>query len=370
MIRLPTATNINGDTMKRRKILILGASYGSLLGIKLAAAGHDVTLICLPNEVEAINASGTIVRMPVKGQNGLVEINSRDLAGSLGAAGPAEVVPSDFDIVALAMQEPQYRVPAIKALMSEIGKARVPVMSIMNMPPLTFLKRIPGVDDAKLRHCYADPNVWDLLDPQQITLCSPDPQAFRPPTEPINVLQVRLPTNFKAACFTWPADNALLDELADGISAYRHRVGTDVIDLPVKLRVHDSIFVPLAKWSMLLAGNYRCVEPDRVVSIRTAVHTDLAQSRRIYEDVQQVCISLGAAPDDLVPFDKYAAAAEMLESPSSVARALAAGATAVERVDLLVQALAEHVGRPSADISRTVANVDGWIARNRTAAAG
>lgn len=31
-----------------RNILILGASYGSLLGTKLLLAGHDVTLVCLP----------------------------------------------------------------------------------------------------------------------------------------------------------------------------------------------------------------------------------------------------------------------------------------------------------------------------------
>ena len=29
-------------------ILIMGASYGSLLGTKLAFAGHNVNLICLP----------------------------------------------------------------------------------------------------------------------------------------------------------------------------------------------------------------------------------------------------------------------------------------------------------------------------------
>ena len=30
------------------KVLILGASYGSFLGTKLAMAGHDVKLVCLP----------------------------------------------------------------------------------------------------------------------------------------------------------------------------------------------------------------------------------------------------------------------------------------------------------------------------------
>ena len=62
--------------MAAKRILILGASYGSLLGVRIAMAGHDVTLVCLPAEAELINAAGAIVRMPVKGREGLVEINS------------------------------------------------------------------------------------------------------------------------------------------------------------------------------------------------------------------------------------------------------------------------------------------------------
>ena len=59
------------------KILILGASYGSLLGAKLLLAGHTVKLVCLPAEAELINAEGIRVRMPVKGREGLVELDSR-----------------------------------------------------------------------------------------------------------------------------------------------------------------------------------------------------------------------------------------------------------------------------------------------------
>ena len=50
--------------------------------------------------------------------------------------------------------------------------------------------------------------------------------------------------------------------------------------------------------------------------------------------------SCGAAADDLVPFEKYARAAEGLARPSSAARALFAGAKNIERVDRLVQAVA------------------------------
>ena len=77
--------------MKARKVLILGASYGSLLGVKLALAGHAVKLVCLPQEAALINAEGAIVRMPVKGREGLVEVRSRELPGSITAEGPAAV---------------------------------------------------------------------------------------------------------------------------------------------------------------------------------------------------------------------------------------------------------------------------------------
>src|SRR5215468_3844383 len=231
------------------KILGLGASYGSLLASKLLMAGHSMKLVCLPAEAELINKEGFRVRMPVKGREGLVEIDSRKLPGSLAAGGPGGINPAEYDLVALAMQEPQYRSPGVRELMEAVAKARVPCMSIMNMPPLTYLKRIPGVDAAACRDAYTDPTVWDAFDPKLMTLCSPDPQAFRPPEEKVNVLQVRLPTNFKSARFDSDAHTAILRHLEADIEASRF----NGIELPVKLKVHDSIFVPLAKWAMLIA---------------------------------------------------------------------------------------------------------------------
>ena len=108
--------------MPQRRILILGASYGSLLGVKLAAAGHAVTLVCLPAEATLINERGAIVRLPVKGRDGLVEVNSRALPGTLRAAGPGEVDPRAFDLVALAMQEPQYRSPGVRELLEAVAR--------------------------------------------------------------------------------------------------------------------------------------------------------------------------------------------------------------------------------------------------------
>jgi hypothetical protein len=356
---------------RKYSTLILGASYGSLLGTKLALGGHATTLVCLPNEVALINAEGARVRMPIKGRDGLIEIDSRTLPGKLSAAGPADVDPARFDLIALAMQEPQYRSAGVRELMDRIAAARVPCMSIMNMPPLPYLKRIPGLDTSKLRHCFADATVWDRFDPALMTLCSPDPQAFRPPEEKINVLQVRLPTNFKAARFESEAHNTILRTMQDDIEAARV-AGADgkAIEVPVKLKVHSSIFVPLAKWAMLLAGNYRCVQKDAMRPIKEAVHSDLAASRRVYDWVVKLCVSLGASAQDMVPFDKYAAAALSLGSPSSAARALAAGAPNIERVDLLVKSIAAMKGQSLPEVDETVALVESWLEKNRRKSAG
>ena len=350
---------------KKYNILLMGASYGSLLATKLILAGHNAKLICLPAEAALINAEGTLVRMPVKGRGGLFEIRSTDLPGDLSAGSPESINAADYDLAVLAMQEPQYRSPGVRAVLEGLSAAKVPMMSIMNMPPLTYLKRIKGLDTSAYRDAYADATVWDNLDPDLMTLCSPDPQAFRPPDEPVNVLQVRLPTNFKSARFVSDEHTAMLRQIAADIEGARYDVGDGPAELPVKLRVHESIFVPMAKWCMLLAGNYRCVQAEDMRTIKDAVHTDLVETRSVYEWVSALCVSLGAAQSDMVPFEKYANAAQSLVSPSSAARALAAGAPNIERVDRLVQSIALGRGKQNAAVDSTVAMVDDWIERNR-----
>jgi hypothetical protein len=351
------------------EILILGASYGSLLASKLMFAGHNVTLVCLPAEADLINAEGFRVRMPVRGRADPVEIDSRKLPGRVSATGPAAVDPAKFDLIGLAMQEPQYRSPGVRELLDAVAKSRVPAMSIMNMPPLAYMKRVPGLDAEALRPAYTDASVWDSFDPATITLCSPDPQAVRPPEEKVNVLQVTLPTNFKVARFDDEASTAMLRQLERDIDAVRYDAPEGPIELPVKLRVHDSVFVPLAKWAMLLAGNYRCITETGMRTAQEAVHSDIEESRSVYEFVVDVCVALGAARADLVPFEKYAAAAQSLTRPASAARALTNGVPNIERADKLVQLIARQKGMSHPVVDGIVARVDRRLEANRRKAA-
>jgi hypothetical protein len=351
------------------KIMIMGASYGSLLASKLMFGGHKLHLICLPAEADLINAEGFRVRLPVRGRKEPVVLDSRKLPGTVTAGPATGVDPKAYDLVGLAMQEPQYRSPGVRELLDAVARSRVPCMSIMNMPPLPYVKRIPGLDYDALKPAYTDPSVWDSFDPNWITLNSPDPQAIRPPDEKVNVLQVTLPTNFKVARFPDEKATSMLRQLQDEIEAIRFDTPEGKTELPVKLKVYDSIFVPLAKWSMLLAGNYRCVTKDGMRTAQEAVHSDLATSRSVYNFVFDLCVKLGANPDDLVPFEKYAAAAQSLTRPASAARALQNGAPNIERADKLVQLIAKQKGLSHPVIDATVALVDSRLDANRKKAA-
>jgi hypothetical protein len=286
--------------MSKYRILILGASYGSLLASKILLGGHSVKLICLPEEADLINSEGFRVRLPIRGRSEPVELDSRRLPGTVSASGANEVDPREYDLIGLAMQEPQYGSRGVRELLSSIANSRIPCMSIMNMPPLAYMRRISALDSDTLKSAYTTPEVWEHFDTGAITLCSPDPQAIRPPGERLNVLQVTLPTNFKVARFDDARGNRILRRLEKQIDAARWDGPEGKMELPVKLRFYDSVFVPLAKWAMLMAGNYRCITEGGVRTAQEAVHLDLAASRSIYDFVVEVCVRIGASGGEMV----------------------------------------------------------------------
>lgn len=268
------------------------------------------------------------------------------------------------------MQEPHYQLPEIKKLLSRIGQAKIPCMSIINMPPPPFLKRIRSVDLSQVKNCYGDMSVWEHISEDLITNCSPDPQAFRPDCELPNILQVRLPTNFKCASFSNSAANEKLRLIERDIDATKIILPDgSYSDVPVKLRVSESMFTPLAKWPMLIAGNYRCILDARVQSIRDAVHHDLKTSEETYSWVCNLCRHLGSTDQDLVPFEKYANAALSLTTPSSPAQALAKGTPKIERADKLIQKIGANEGLIHPLVEIVVKRVDLWLERNQNVSA-
>ena len=159
------------------------------------------------------------------------------------------------------------------------------------------------------------------------------------------MLMVTLPTNFKVARFDDDKSTAILRQLEKDVDAARFDTPEGKIELPVKLqgaRLRSSCRSPSG----------RCCSPaTTAASPRTACARrrrrctrDIETSRSVYNFVNDLCVKLGAKPEDLVPFEKYAAAAQSLVRPASAARALNNGVPNIERADKLVQLIARQKG--------------------------
>lgn len=347
-------------------IQVLGASYGSLLASRLLLAGHRVSLVCTQIEADLINSEGFRVRIPTTNGSGPVELFSKDLPGKLVAITPENADPALYDLVVLAMQEPQYGAPELRTLLEGIAIARVPCLSIMNMPPLPFLARFSKLNVAECVRSYTDSTVWAPFDAALVTHCSADPQAVRAANGALNELDVRLATNFRAAPFEQPSHNAILKEVAESVELSKVVHHGLEIQPPVKLRVHASHYVGLSKLPMLITGNYRCFSGTGIRSIQEAVHDDVELSREVYESVCEALIRLGNPVETLVPFDKYAAAAESLTEPSSAAKAVNRGSSSIERVDRLVYIIAQQQSVRLKLLEEIVSCVDCRLEANQT----
>ena len=344
------------------RILVFGASYGLLPAVKLALAGHQVTMIGREFEKHGFIAKGISVLIPLRHAAGevrlSVKVSSTPQPGQIQVCVPAEICCETFDFVLLAMQEPQYCDPQVASLMHRVALAGLPCLSLMNWPPPPFLTRLGVPIDATYEGACSCIDVWRKFEPALFSLTSPDPQAIRPDPMHPGLLQVTLASNLKAAPFDDLAAQELLKSFAKDFSSLKPRT-------PVHLLAHSSVFIPLAKWPMLLTGNYRCFSESGVRTISETVTSDLEQSAMIYDAVQVLLTRIGMPRKYHVAFDDYCKAARLLLRPSSVARSIGAGAKQIERTDRMVLNLLRIYGLPEEPIGAIVARIDARLSTNK-----
>jgi hypothetical protein len=361
---------VTGDPIS---VLVLGASYGLAVGVRAAIAGHHVDFVCRPDELESIREGRFQVSVAARDADVTLELGVGDCQKAPGALGPSEVIADRYQIAILAMQEPQYTDPELATLIQRLAACRIPCVSVMNMPLPIYISQSLGVPiSAELAGVWQDPELWGAFDPTRFTAASPDPQAIRRPHEHLLAVDVTLPTNLKVAPFSDPAGQAILQRLAqemDGATVVR-----DANRLTPRLRLiaHESTYVPMAKWPMLLTGNFRCLREGAPVSIAEAVLEDIDSSKSVYTWVDELCRELIPAAQragdvPFVSFERYCAAAGSLVYPSSLARGLASGATRVERVDRLIQLLGRAAGKRHHMVDDIVQEVDRRLAKNLAA---
>lgn len=352
--------------MEPLRVLVLGAAYGLLPAVRISLAGHCVSVMCRATEQDSLARHGaTVTFMRRDGRPGQVLTvraghGPSTAPGMIGLVG-SDIDPSGFDMIFSALGEPHLAAADIAALFSHIAAARRPLVALANLLPLPFLARLAHLNLASLRSAYQGAAVWDVMDPALVTAASPDAQAVRTDPTRTDQLTVTLGSNFKIAPFAAAEPQAVLERIAADVGAFR----SNGVPPPARLIAHASLHVPLAKWPMLITGNCRSVTdsgPPR--SIAEAVAADPEESRRLYADVTDVALRLGAADSDLVPFAAYAAAARSLSRPSSLARALAEGATQVERIDLMVAHAAAEVGFRSPVLEGVVERIEQNLALN------
>lgn len=352
-------------------ILVLGASYGLTLGIRSALVGHRVDFVCLPEEAKLINAGQFSLCVAARNADTMLELGVADCTHPPCATGPEEVSVDTYDFAVLAMQEPQYSAPALTDLVTRLQESRIPCISIMNMPLPNYLAASLGITlSDELLGIYHNPALWTGFDPALFTAASPDPQVIRTPTEDWLQLDVTLPSNLKIAPFrNQPAQN-ILQRLAGDLDVTMVERDGNKIFPRLRLIAHPSNYVPLAKWPMLLTGNFRCFREGPPVSIAQAVLEDVETSSSIYAWVSALCTDLIGSEvalheNTFVPFERYCEAAVALSYPSSIARGIANGATRVERVDKLIQLLGRTRGENHPAVDAIVKDVDRRLAHNQ-----
>lgn len=341
-------------------ILILGASYGLLPGVKLALAGHRVTFVGQAEEIRRMQSAPLSVTIPLRKSGAVAQLVCDNASFTV----PELADPAAADFIILAMQEPQFANPQVADLARRVGASGKPCLSIMNLPPPPFLARL-DISPAALKGVYSAMDVWESFDPQRISNASPDPQALRMDADRPGALTVTLASNFKAAPFAHGEDQRLLEQLARDMSRLKIDVDGSMVAPPVRLLAHSSPFIPLAKWPMLIAGNCRCVQADGICTIAEAVLADSGASKAIYDQVCDLVLALGAEATMIVPFSAYAAAAQQLVRPSSAARALENGAVNIERIDRLVLQLMEDMAMETQAILPIVDCIENRLAANR-----
>ena len=331
-------------------ILIFGASYGMLLGAKFLKSGHDVHFIATKNEIDIINSEGFSVSIIKRPTNENIIIASKELDGKLTSSTPEKKIDlKKFDLVFLAMQEYQYSDKKITDIIVNIGILKIPTVSVMNIPPLTYLKNFSNIPIDKCRQVYQSLKIWDKFDKDYLSTSSPDPQAFRPQEKKINFLQVRLASNFKVAEFGDNKSNSILYQLENDIKKLR---------IPVYLNIIKTKFIIMAKWPMLICGNYRCVKNDKIISIYEAVNENKESSEKIYNDVVKLCLKLGAQEKTMVPFEHYFKRTKQLDAPSSIARAIDNKKNNIERFDKLLEIISLENGVKIKNLDIIIKTID------------
>tara|TARA_B110000305_G_C19406756_1_gene623198 strand:- start:806 stop:1852 length:1047 start_codon:yes stop_codon:yes gene_type:complete len=318
--------------------LIVGASYGSLLAMKLIMAGHSVKIVGQNHEVDAINKKGINVSIKTKLKQKKLILNSKNYSKNLKAIDSSKVNCKEIDIAFFALKEIHFSQNNIIELVKQLAEHKVPAVALMNMPPLTILKKNENLKTKNYKNYYLNPEIWEIFDQKNLTATSADPQTICNICDGMVSHTVTLNSNFKISKFQNFKHDRMLINLENDIKNIR----VNNQRVPILLKIYESKYIFMTKWPMLITGNYRCFTAKGIRSIKESVFHDLKYSEKIYNSIYNLCIKLGCSKNDLVEFRHYANAAKKLIYPSSFSREIDKNKISVERLDKLIKKISEE----------------------------
>ena len=323
--------------MGKKKVLVIGANYGLLLAGMLKERDFDVEVFGTKKEVETLNQEG-------------FSFNMNDSYWRFAPSNKLKFINSfnedNYDLVILAVQEPTLSNLKIVEILSFISKNSIPILSIMNIPLLNFLKDIVGIQNiVNSETIYSSLKYSNLLNSKLIINSNPEPQIFS--KDKFNSLNISLGGVFRCSSLNILNKDIILD-LTKSIEN----------GLPAKIKSYKSSWVSLSKLPMLMTGNYRCLNNFKLKSIYESVHLNTNLSEKIYNQIIEIMKKLGAGREAIIPFKLYLRASVKLDAPSSVCRTIINGKQNVERVDKLVQNIAKSISYNSPEIDEIVHNID------------
>lgn len=324
------------------RVLILGGNYGLLIAAYLHERGIPFDIYATENESIILNKNG--FRFFYNGDV-CSTIKPDILWSAFSERDPIRQI--KYDLMIFAMQEPTYSQHNVENII-KLYKNSCPILSIMNIPPPSFITHNLGLNQINLSDAYTSYSLFQSLSPAQIIYSSPEPQIFLEPNS--GLYHIRLGGVFRCSSFDV---EFLSKELAQLILKPLANS-----KLPLEIKTYSSPWVSVSKFPMLITGNYRCISNGILRSINEAVLDDSNLAEKIYAEVVSGMKYLGAPRSAIVPFGKYLVASRHLTAPSSVARSILAGKNQVERTDKLLRNIFRAYQIKCLELDKVVSEID------------
>ena len=204
------------------KVCVFGAgAIGGLMGVRLALAGADVSLIARGPHLAAIRQNG--LTLHTEGQT-LV-------ARPLATDDPRELVPQDFVIIAVKASGLG---PVADSIQPLVGPSTAIVAAINGVPWWYFYKHGGEHDGIRLKSLDPDGSLWQKLPPERVIACVVYPAAEI--TEP-GVIQHTYSNRFDLG----EPDGSK----SDRITAFAQTMIKAGFRCPIRPRIRESLWVKL-----------------------------------------------------------------------------------------------------------------------------